>query len=165
MSRLVDDTDVYNPWERISDSPDMATKKSVGVMWKVQEPELAAVTKREADGVDGKVRLHDCYRQAAYYVAFGPERKAARLVHGTINIGGDHGVPIAHGWAEFKSAAGVDVVYDGVQGQFYVKSSYYERMRAVPEQTYDADEARTMMLKHEHFGPWGPSGGVLGGDR
>jgi 2'-5' RNA ligase len=140
-----------------ADSPDVETTVR-GVMWKVQEPELAVVTKREATGVDGKVRLRDCYRQAAYYAAFGAHRDVS-LVHGTITVG-DPGVRVGHGWAEFKSASGVDVVYDGVQGQFYVKSSYYERMRAVPEQTYDADEARTMMLKHEHFGPWGPCAGL-----
>jgi hypothetical protein len=127
---------------------------------KIVEPDRYPVSKAEAAETDGKVRLGKCYQLAAYYVAMGPVRKGASLVHGTVEI---LGIPIGHAWVEFRSTHGDDVVYDGTQGQFYAKSSYYRVMRAVPEQTYTATEAREKMLKHKRFGPWGETAGMLRG--
>jgi len=115
------------------------------------EPERAVVTKAEREGVDGKVRLGDCYRSAGHYV-MDHRTDEYRMVHGTVDL---RGVAISHAWVEFR-----DVVYEGVQGQFYAKSSYYRVMRAVPEQTYTAREAMDKMLETGVFGPWGPTAGL-----
>jgi hypothetical protein len=143
-------------WEKRADTRGVAKAKreKPTLFWRCEEPERAAVTKAEAEGVDGKVRLGACYMRAAYYVMDRPD-DVVKLVHGTIEIGG--GIPISHAWVELSDQP---VVYDGVQGQFYTKSGYYRAMRAVPEQTYTPREAMDKMLETKRFGPWGPSAGI-----
>jgi hypothetical protein len=135
--------------------------------YKIREPDRVEPTAAEAEGVDGKVRLKDCYRQAAYYAVLGPDHPGAVLVHGTITIGqsddGSGGVPIGHGWAEFVRPDGTEVVYDGVQGKFYDKASYYRNTKAVKEHNYTLDQARRMMLKTKNFGPWEHTAGITAG--
>jgi hypothetical protein len=94
----------------------------------------------------------------------GPDRPGATLVHGTVTIGqdadGSGGVPIGHGWVEVRRPDGAELVYDGVQGQFYDKASYYQNMKAADEHRYTADEARAMMLRTENYGPWERTAGL-----
>lgn len=136
-------------------------EKNRGVMWRVEEPSRVRPTEDEARDTDGKIRLKDCYRQAGRYVMMRRQEEVS-LIHGTINIGQGkgEGVAIAHAWAEVRRLDGTELVYDGVQGRFYDRASYYRNMRAAPERTYAPDEARVQMLRSKHFGPWHTSAGI-----
>jgi GNAT superfamily N-acetyltransferase len=128
--------------------------KKRDIMWQVDEPAEVEPTEGEARGTDGKVRLKDCFRQAGRYVMTHLDS----LVHGTVTIGPS--VPVSHAWVEIRRPDGAELIYDGVQGKFYDKASYYRNMRAVPERTYDQAEAIAKMLETRHFGPWHRSAGL-----
>jgi len=159
-----------------------------GVMTNVIEPERVEPTPDEAAGVDGKIHLKQCYDRAGRYIldrtgVFAPRGgPQITLVHGMIAVGGrelDVGgtgpfddpsgrvrvgaVSIAHGWVELRRPDGREVVYDGVQGKFYDKASYYQTMRAVDEHRYTTDQATRMMLKTKNFGPWERTAGLTSG--
>lgn len=131
-----------------------------GIMWQVEEPlvvEFVKTSKAALSQADGKVRLGKCYQRAGYMVM---EDRSWDLVHGTVSIGqfktaDGRGVEVAHAWAELG-----DVVFDGVQGVFYSKRDYYDKMKAAPEQRYTGKEACEMMLERKTFGPWGPTRGM-----
>ncbi len=125
----------------------------LGKTYIVEEPDRAAPTPDEERGTDGKVRLGDCYRQAGKYVT---DHEDAALVHGEISPLGwmEGGFRGGHAWVEIRRPGGAELVYDGVQGRFYDKASYYRAFHAVPKRTYTPDEARVQMLRTRHWGPW-----------
>lgn len=117
-------------------------------------------------------------------VGQGPPIKDSEvtLVHGTVTIGGATidvggtgpyddppgrvtvgGLPIGHGWVEIKRPDGTELVYDGVQGKFYDKRSYYRNMRAVDEHRYTRAQGLKMMMSTKNFGPWERTAGMTAG--
>lgn len=115
------------------------------------EPRKAAVPEELRRGVDGKVRLGECYKTAGKYVI----DHEGELVHGTIKgvakSSGEPAPAIDHAWVEVG-----DAVYDGTQGQFYERADYYSKMGVDPASAtrYNRDQALARMLETEHFGPW-----------
>ncbi len=130
-----------------------AADRGAGRMLRTREPDRAAPSPEEEAGTDGKPHLGDCYRQAGNYVA---SHEGAVLVHGEISPPGwlKGGFRGGHAWAEIRRPGGAELVYDGAQGKFYDKASYYREMAAVPQRTYTADEALVQMLRTRHWGPW-----------
>ena len=148
---------------------------------KDDRPREVEPTEKEREGVAlGKIYLHRCYDQAARYVALDvePGSREATLVHGTIRVGGVTmqvggtgplddppgevrigGADIGHAWVELPGGK----VFDGVQGRFYDRDSYYQKMGARAEHKYTEDEARRMLLKTMNFGPWERTTGILRG--
>lgn len=160
--------DKPNAMERAKRKRDAETERPADIFWRVKTPAEVAPTQAEAEGVDGKVHLKRCYDRAGRYVLDRPgDAPGVAVVHGTITIGqnddGSGGVPIGHAWVEIRRPDGSEVVYDGVQGKFYDRASYYRNTRAADEHRYTATEARRMMLKTRNFGPWERTAGITSG--
>lgn len=143
-----------------------------GIFWGTDgHPREVQPAAHEAEGSHpDRIALGKCYDEAGRYIALTAphgSRSVAKLVHGTVVIGGaweggvrksQTGVSIGHAWVEFS-----DKVYDGVMGRFYEKADYYKKLSAVREHEYTEDQARAMMVKTRMFGPWAGSAGMLGG--
>ena len=101
----------------------------------------------------------DCYEVAARLVAFGgnvPE--GAVLCHGTATGQGPiEGVEFGHAWVEYlHPILGLPMVIDKSNGNDWhgLAAVYYEAGECRDVIRYTADEARRMMVEHEHYGPW-----------
>lgn len=115
-------------------------------------PELPPL-EHEKPGLVGGRHIGKCFDMAGRYSVldndYNHERK---LVHGVLGLN----PPIAHGWVELPG----NRVFDGTHQAFYDKDAYYKAFHAVPEKAYSVEQARGMMLKHKHFGPWHDTSGL-----
>ena len=102
----------------------------------------------------------DCYLVAAQIATAGNAHPTAMLCHGTCTGHGPiEGIAFGHAWVEFTP-------FDGISGFVLVveqsnghdatidRDTYYEAVECRDVVRYTPDEARQMMTKHGHYGPW-----------
>ena len=100
-------------------------------------------------------KLGDCFEVAANIVTIGREFENPLLCHGhVIGTGGPVvGVRYCHGWVEVD-----ELVIDRTSGRDIKvdKDLYYILGQINHEEVvrYTKDEAKKMLLKSEHYGPW-----------
>jgi len=103
-------------------------------------------------------RTGDCYRKSGMKIMefpAGTPGEVATLVHGVAIGTGRHnrGKPFGHAWIETVDGA---LVYDADHDKVFPAVVFYSVGQIDPAQCqrYTRDEAVTMMLEHEHYGPW-----------
>lgn len=101
----------------------------------------------------------DCYVVAGNLVTgFGEVPEGAVLCHGTA-VGQEQieGIEFGHAWVEYLCpATGMPVVIDKANGNdLTLPAVVYYKVGEIRDVTrYKPQEARAMMLKHKHYGPW-----------
>jgi len=93
-------------------------------------------------------RFGRCYELCAKLVVFNAPYSDAVLVHGTIQR--DPNPRIDHAWVEFDE----DQVLDPVLGFTMPKDAYMRWANAEERVRYTKKETQTLILEHEHWGPW-----------
>ena len=110
---------------------------------------LVESTKKKHDNP----RLGKCYELSGRYVIDGmfiPDRERATLVHGRLVNPFGVGHPLLdHAWIETD-----DEIYDPVMDKTWGRAIFYSLFKPTVFKRYNREEARKMILKHKHWGPW-----------
>lgn len=94
----------------------------------------------------------DCYVVAARLVTGDGAPEDALLCHGTCTGHGPiKGITFGHAWVEWY---GMVVEQSNGHDAVLPRDVYYEAGRCREVVRYTPDEARRMMQKHGHYGPW-----------
>ena len=93
----------------------------------------------------------DCYQKAFDSYMYDPKFSGWKLVHGiaVISKGPHMGKDFGHAWLEKG-----EEVYDAATDQYLPKVLYYYFGKVSYEVSYSKEQAREMVLKFEHYGPW-----------
>lgn len=92
-----------------------------------------------------------CYEDAATALIEGPRFSGWVLVHGRPTLTRPPFVRYGHAWLECGG-----MVYDAATRTLLPRPLYYGAGQITDEEryTYTREEARRMLLDHEHWGPW-----------
>ena len=102
----------------------------------------------------------DCYVASGCRILdpFATLPEGAVLVHGRPTLTRPPFEPFGHAWLEFTTPEGVPVVWDVANGSDHKHPAflYYAVGNIDPTESYrySGEEARAMVLEHEHWGPW-----------
>ncbi len=100
----------------------------------------------------------DCFRLSFNFLdALGRDKAVeVYLVHGIPTLRDERtlestGKRYGHAWVEF-----VDFVFDSAANMMIPKDAYYEEGQIDEAEVvrYTLDEARKLVVEHEHYGPW-----------
>ena len=97
----------------------------------------------------------DCYEAAAIFLLGHPRCPGIALVHGEVTGQGRiEGVRYGHAWVEIG-----DAVIDPSNGRMICmrKCFYYEIGEISTVVRYSPEEARQLLVKNLHYGPWDPA--------
>lgn len=101
----------------------------------------------------------DCYEAAGRRMLDEAGRDPRmRLVHAVclIGAGPQEGVPFGHAWIERDYGGGLVLCHDVSNGRDLqiVQALYYAAGRPCQIHRYTLREARAMVVRHGHWGPW-----------
>lgn len=106
----------------------------------------------------------DCYMVAAQIATAHNAHPTAMLCHGTCTGSGPiEGVAFGHAWVEFRPFDGIDrvvLVIDHSNGNeaTFDRQTYYRAGECRDVTRYTPAEARAMLQRHRHYGPWPQEG-------
>ena len=95
----------------------------------------------------------DCFSKSSEYIMNHQEEDLI-LIHGIAQL--IPGEKCSHAWVEFGN-----IVFDGVDQEFYNKNEYYKKFNVEIEEKYDYNEALELMRNTGESGPWHNTKGMI----
>lgn len=95
----------------------------------------------------------DCYAVAGRDILFRDDSEGYVLCHGTVTGRGRiQGIRYGHAWIETQDGLCIDKS-NGLDAEM-PRAAYYALGKVEQVRRYTPSEARRLMVRHKHFGPW-----------